>query len=203
MKRTAFLTLFLCSLIPLPAGKTEIHPFFQRILLRHPSLPQLEFQVSAGNHATAFLTLTHWLSRSLPLEEYLALLPEAAVTLAEGLIEQQDERFGFAPLLAEIPGELERFIALAHIMTTRYQRNRLSGVWSEKGWSLLFEQIETALRTRKPGPTQAALLHLARRMSFFKDSRKWGKRSARILKKAARTPGLPFPPLAAAVLAAR
>jgi len=202
-RKTVLILFFLCTLDVLFAAKTAIHPFFQRILLKHPSLPQLEFQVSAGNNATAFLTLTHWLSRSMPLEEYISLLPEELASISESLIEREDEGFSYASLLAKKPGELELFIALGHILSARYQRSRLSGVWAEKGWTLLYAQIESALAQRKPAPDPAALLHLAQQMHFFRDSRKWNKKCGKILKKLAKTPSIAVSPLASAILSTR
>jgi hypothetical protein len=58
-----------------------------------------------------------------------------------------------------------------HILSARYQRSRLSGVWAKR--------VDTPLRSdrkrsgpKKTAPDPAALLHLAQQMHFFRDSRK-------------------------------
>jgi len=191
IRRTCFVWL-LCSFCSLLATQTGIHPFFKNIHTNHPSLAQLEFQLSANNHASAFFILTHWLNQNLHFSHISTLLPTHLRQITNDLIEVNTEEFNLSRLLAENPDDLEFFVSLGSIMAARFDLNHLSGAWAEKCWVLLYERIDAAFHENLPSYNQAAILHLAKGISFFNKAPQWHKKEKKMLSKlikaAANTP---------------
>lgn len=179
----------LCTVCSLTAAKVQIHPFFNKVHLDFPSLPQLEFQLSAGNHASAFLILTHWLKQNLDISQYTPHLSTEIRQINTRLTEQSTEAFDLAPLQQKEPDDLSLFVSLVHIMTSRYSSNRLSGPWAEIFWQRLFAMADSARTQKGATAKRAALLFLAQKMTFFKDADKWRKKSDRIQKKLSKEKG--------------
>ncbi len=196
--------LVLLWLLPgsIPATNTPEHPFFGNIQPAYPGFAQLSFQLSAGNTASAFLTISHWLNQTIQFSDFYQHLPENQRRICNDLIEQKPEQFDFQPLLQERPTDLELFIALGQVMTCRYRASSLSGIWAEKAWVLLLARIQAAYQSRKPGYEQAALLQLAQKLSFFRNAPKWAKRSQRSCRKLKKSGAGPQTALVEAVLAA-
>ncbi len=203
MIRTLLAIWLLLGFCPALPSKSSVHPFFKHIHTSYPTLPHLDFQLSAGHNASAFLILTHGLNQLIPFIEYQVHLPEKLALTTRRLIEQNPDDFSFTPLLAENPGSLDLFISLGCIMTTRYQSSSLSGSWAETGWILLHEQIQKTLKLKDVSHDKAALLHLAQQLRFFKNAPKWQNAVIKTMRKLQKKASAPPSVLTLAILSHR